>query len=166
MLSACNVQCAREQMGIRANGNLVPKFIASYSRANGNSSKWECSQKNHAEWLKMGTFLVKWDSFEHSNAPKHQNGKPISLQVIREQMGIRANGNIPEISCNWSLNGIPFARERTVYLVITRFSEFCWLCLGGTIVTPHTTPPPPTPQTQSFFSPLRGSFNNWSVQKG
>ena len=84
------------------------------SRANGNSSKWECSQKNHAEWLKMGTFLVKWDSFEHSNAPKHQNGKPISLQVIREQMGIRANGNILEISCNWSLNGIPFARERTV----------------------------------------------------
>ena len=108
------LQCAREQMGIRANGNLAPKFIASYSRANGNSSKWECSQKNHAEWLKMGTFLVKWDSFEHSNAPKHQNGKPISLQVIREQMGIRANGNIPGISCNWSLNGIPFARERTV----------------------------------------------------
>ena len=36
----------------------------------------------------MGTFLVKWDSFEHSSAPKHQNGKPISLQVIREQMGI------------------------------------------------------------------------------
>ena len=108
------LQCAREQMGIRANGNLAPKFVASYSRANGNSSKWECSQKNHAEWLKMGTFLVKWDSFEHSNAPKHQNGKPISLQVIREQMGIRANGNIPGISCNWSLNGIPFARERTV----------------------------------------------------
>ena len=109
-----DIQCAREQMGIRANGNLVPKFIASYSRANGNSSKWECSQKNHAEWLKMGTFLVKWDSFEHSNAPKHQNGKPISLQVIREQMGIRANGNIPEISCILLLNGIPFARKRTV----------------------------------------------------
>ena len=66
------VQCAREQMGIRANGNLVPKF------------------------------------------PKHQNGKLNSLQVIREEMGIRANGNIPGISCNWPLNGIPFARERTV----------------------------------------------------
>ena len=41
-------------------------------------------------------------------------GSQFLLQVIREQMGIRANGNIPEISCNWSLNGIPFARERTV----------------------------------------------------
>ena len=35
-------------------------------------------------------------------------------------MGIRANGNIPGISCNWSLNGIPFARERTVFPTSSR----------------------------------------------
>ena len=43
------VQYVREQMGIRANGNLVPKIIASYSRANGNSRKWEYFQINQAE---------------------------------------------------------------------------------------------------------------------
>ena len=91
------LQCAREQMGIRANGNLAPKFIASYSRANGNSSKWECSQKNHAEWLKMGTFLVKWDSFEHSNTPKHQNGNPKFFASYS-----RANGNSSKWEYSWN----------------------------------------------------------------
>ena len=84
-------------MRSRANGKLAPKFIASYSRANGNSSKWECSQKNHAEWLKMGTFLVKWDSFEHSNAPKHQNGK---FKFVASHS--RANGNSSKWEYFWN----------------------------------------------------------------
>ena len=45
----------------------------------------------------MGTFLVKWDSFEHSNAPKHQNGNRHFFASYS-----RANGNSSKWEYSWN----------------------------------------------------------------
>ena len=78
-------------------------------------------------------------------------GSQFSLQVIREEMGIRENGNIPGISCNWSLNGIPFARERTVVYYALPFRAR----------TPAGSLGPHFPSI-NFFDRLRSFFLNIS----
>ena len=83
-------------MGIQANGNI--------------------SQKNKQKDWKWEYFLSNETVLSTQTLQNIKMGIQNSLQVIREQMGIRENGNIPEISCILPLNGIPFARERTVLL--------------------------------------------------
>lgn len=49
------LQYFREQMGIRANGNLATKKLLNSSRANGNSSKWESG----VEMFEIRGFIVE-----------------------------------------------------------------------------------------------------------
>ena len=85
---------------VRPSPHMPGKTFTVRSRANGNSSKWEYFQKNHAEWLKMGTF-VKWDSFEHSNAPKREANFFASYS--------RANGNSSK--CEYFLKVLAFGHS-------------------------------------------------------
>ena len=57
-MSSGGVQYALEQMGIRTNGNLLKNKLASFSRTNGNSNKWESEEWEHSQWHKMGSSLL------------------------------------------------------------------------------------------------------------
>ena len=61
------LQYALEQMGIRTNGILLKNKLASFSRTNGNSNKWEdflsvCAEKTKWEDLRS-TFVEKQATF-------------------------------------------------------------------------------------------------------
>ena len=78
MNKVIEIQYFREQMGIRANGNLATIKLLNSSRANGNSSKWESESK----CLKLEVSLLKFRKHFFSKKSQSEEKTVFPVQLL------------------------------------------------------------------------------------